>query len=112
MKSNTAKSKQLIEQALRELPDRFALRDVRYNLARALSEIGRVENKRGKREAIQMTPHQKWEMDKETNRLVPNNLTEQQKVDVLGQIDAMIAAEQQKINSKSQNKSGDGLIVD
>lgn len=111
MKNNTAKSRQLIEQAMRELPDNFALRDVRYNLARALTEIGRVEKKRGKREVTQMTPHQKWEMDKETNRLMPPNLTEQQKTNVIGQIDAMISAEQQKID-KPKASGSDGLIVD
>ena len=91
----TQQSKQLMEKALRGLPQDFALREVRRHLARAIVELGQVENKREKRS--QPTPLDRWKLDLETSSLVAQNLTPVQQQNALQQLDGMIAAENRKI---------------
>lgn len=50
MKNNTEQAKALLQRALRETPEDFALSDVRYHIRAALTKIEGVENKRNKRE--------------------------------------------------------------
>jgi hypothetical protein len=105
---NTEKTKKLIQEAIRQLPEEFALRDVRYHMTRALNEIQQVEKKRSKRAQREekLTPRQKWEMDLQTGSLTRPELTPQQKHDVLAQIDSMIDEQEKKIQ-KVQNKDED-----
>ena len=105
----TERSKQLIEQALRAMPQDFSLRDARYHMGRALSEIQKVEKKKIKRQSV-MTPRQQWEFDLQSGKLTPPG-TNQQKVDHIKQIDELIAAEQAKIDSTNNPQSKD-LLTD
>ena len=91
----TEQSKQLMQKALRELPQDFVLREVRRHLARAIAEMGRVEDRREKR--AQPTPRQQWELDLETSSLMAPSLTPQQQQNALDRLDAIIAAENKKI---------------
>lgn len=50
MKNNTNESKEYLMQALRNLPNDFALSDVRFHLKTALNKLESVEAKRLKRE--------------------------------------------------------------
>jgi len=106
----TERSKQLLEQALRAMPQNFSLREVRYHMTRALSELQKIENKRAKRES-QLTPRDKWELDLKSGKLVPPNLNDQQKIDYLRRIDELIAAEQAKIDSMNHQSEND-LLTD
>ncbi|MHA2427802.1 MAG: hypothetical protein ACXADB_07245 [Candidatus Hermodarchaeia archaeon] len=112
---NTEKTKKLIEEAIRQLPEEFALRDVRYHMTRALNEIQQVEKKRAKRsqQEEKLTPRQKWEMDLQTGNLVRPELTPQQKNDVLAQIDSMIEEQEKKIQkARTQDDDESGLLTD
>lgn len=50
MKDNTEQAKALLQQALRETPEDFALSNVRYHIRAALTKIEEVTRKRNKRE--------------------------------------------------------------
>lgn len=104
MKNKTEKSRIHVEQALRNLPQDFALRGIRNTLRRALNEIDDVEKKKNKRNKEEVTPWQKWQMDLSTGRLVPPNMSEQQQKDTLTAIDNLISAEEEKLKEK-QNQS-------
>jgi hypothetical protein len=106
----TEQSKQLMQRALRELPQDFALREVRRNLARAITELNRVEDKRERR-SRELTPHERWTLDLQTSSLVAPRLTPEQQQNVLGQIDAMIAAENAKIK-QMEEEGEENLLVD
>jgi hypothetical protein len=105
-RNNTSKSKAYIEQAIRNLPQDFAVRDVRVSLQRALNEINVIDKKRGRRTQVQATPWEKWNMDRELGKLVPPHMTEQQRTDALVAIDNLIAAEEQKIKEAKEKKHG------
>ena len=94
----TERSKQLIEQALRSMPQDFKLRDARYHMSRALAEIHKVESKKAKRQAV-TTPRQQWEMDLKSSKLINPAMNGQQKIDYLKQIDELISTEKEKIDS-------------
>lgn len=53
MKTNTTDAKRLIEQAIKAMPQDFALNEVRHHLKAALGHINHVEEKRVRREAVQ-----------------------------------------------------------
>jgi hypothetical protein len=53
MKNNTGQTKQLLEQALRALPDDFALQGARSSIIAALNHISSIEHKRQRRENTQ-----------------------------------------------------------
>jgi len=111
----TEKTKKLIEEAIRQLPEDFSLRDARYHMTRALNEIQQVEKKRAKRsqQEEKLTPRQKWEMDLQTGSLVRPELTPQQKHDVLAQIDSMIDEQEKKIqNARNKDEDETDLLTD
>jgi len=102
MKNNTERTKKLIEEAIRLLPEDFALRDARYHMFRAINEIDKVENRRCKR-GSQMTPRQKWEFDLQSSQMMAPPLNPQQRDNVIANIDKMIGEQEQKIR-EIQNK--------
>jgi hypothetical protein len=106
----TERSKQLIEQALRAMPQDFSLRDARYHIGRALAEIHKVEKKKAKRQS-EITPRQQWEFDLHSGKLVPPGMNNDQKIDYVKKIDELISAEQSKIDSIDKPQSKD-LLTD
>jgi ribosome-associated translation inhibitor RaiA len=110
---NTEKTKKLVQEAIRQLPEDFALRDARYYMTRALTEIQNVEKKRSKRgqQEEKLTPRQKWEMDLQTGNLVRPELTSQQKHDVLAQIDSLIDEQEKKIQKARQKDEGESDLL-
>ena len=110
--ASTEKSKKLIEQALRDLPQEFVLRDARHYMLRAITEMDKIEKKRTKRHQG-LTPREKWDMDLETNRLTADSMTPKQSEDVLDKIDSLIRLEEKKIQRiKQQEQSDDDLLTD
>ena len=100
------RSKQLIEQALRAMPQDFSLRDARYHISRALAEIQKVEKKKAKQQSV-ITPRQQWEFDLQSGKLIPPGMDNQQRIDHLNKIDELISAEQAKIDSIGKPQSKD-----
>jgi len=111
--ASTEKSKKLIEQALRDLPQDFVLRDVRHYMLRAISEIDKVEKKRTKRYQEKLTPREKWDLDLEANRITAPPLTPKQSEDVLSKIDDLIQQEEAKIAQiRRKDQQSDDLLTD
>lgn len=104
----TEQSKKLIEQALRNLPYDLECRDARIMLTKALNEIKKVEMKAEKK-SKELTPLQRWQLDTTTGNLVSPFMSEQQRVNALSQIEALIKQEQQKIG---RTKSKDDMLLD
>jgi hypothetical protein len=102
----TERSKQLIEQALRAMPQDFSLRDARYHIGRALAEIQKVEKKKAKTKS-EITPRQQWEFELKSGKLVPPGMNDVQKIDYIKQIDELISAQQEKIDSVDKPQSKD-----
>lgn len=98
MVNKTKRSKELIEQALRAMPQDFSLRDARIQLTRALKEILKVETQLEKKQQ-QLTPEQKWKLDMETGMLLGPQLTPSQHKNVLDQIESLISKEENKIRN-------------
>ena len=95
MKNNTEKAKALVSQAIREMPQDFALSEARYHLNIALQQIQKVEQKRIHRA----------EQDKiQTERYWPSMSPSVNVKDTLQAIDDMITAEQRKIKDITEKK--------
>lgn len=57
MKNNTGLSKAHLSEAIKNMPDDFALSTARFHLKEALREIEKVEHKRSKRENVAPLPN-------------------------------------------------------
>lgn len=102
--SKTERSKVLLRQALSNLPEDFALREVRFYLSQAISKLESVEKKRVSRQEAQ---------EKRKEMLLGNNfLSVQQTLDTL---DDMLEAENQKLeeikSKKTRRESNDETIL-
>jgi hypothetical protein len=107
MKNNTSQAKAYLTEALKNLPQDFALSDVRYHVLSALNKIEHVEKKRGKRAANEMTPQQQWQF--QLNQGLVNPFNAGQTVQALEQ---MIAEEEAKLKAIKDEKSDGGLLTD
>ncbi|MCK9459662.1 MAG: hypothetical protein M0R80_08490 [Proteobacteria bacterium] len=109
MKNNTDESKALLERALKELPNDFALQNARYHLKRTLNEIEQVEDKRHKREKSRITIEEDYRAKMNSFFITPDNAKA-----VLDGIDSMISEEQKKIDNmkKKAEKQTPTLITD
>lgn len=103
MKNNTEKSKNLIAEAIRSLPEDFTLADTKLHLLRAYDAIEEVENKRLKREG-QMKKPQKGFAKVSEQRTAPQaqqrttqNWTPGQVMGVINYIDQQILEAKQEI---------------
>lgn len=103
MKNNTNESKEYLVNAIKNLPNDFALSDVRFHLKTALSKLESVEAKRANREAQQTTGNN-WVMV--NNELIHPEIAKK----VISQLDAMIGAEKLRLEEyrkKKEPKDGD-----
>jgi len=95
MKDNTQRLKTLLQQALRECPQDFALSEARFHLNAAMTKVEQVEKKRHRRhEAEQEQYRQQWVVGS-----TGMNVRE-----TLGYIDTMIAEEQKKIQEIAERR--------
>jgi cysteinyl-tRNA synthetase len=104
MKKNTTDTKRMIQQALNQMPDDFALSEARFHLKAALGHLEHVEQKRQKRE-VQQRQNEIQARFNSMGQLSGNpiNLKESLKA-----IDDMIAQEQKKLDdiaSKRQSRN-------
>ena len=110
MKDNTQRAKEFLQQAIRAMPDDFALSEARAHLKLALQKIENVAQKRDRRE-LQLKENeaiarQKELIQKQNLGLVPGSLKA-----TLDLIDEMIADEHAKINVlREKRDSGDDDI--
>ena|ERR1019366_3665078 len=89
MKDNTAKAKQMIAQAIREMPQDFALSEARFHLQAAISNIEKVEDRRLQRHQQEQKQFQQtWNVGGGQ----PVNLRE-----TISTIDDLIDVERQKL---------------
>jgi hypothetical protein len=96
MKNNTNKAKNLLEQALFNLPQDFSLETARRSIKIALSEIIQIENKREKRNTLK-------ENRKEIkNKLMPSSI----KI-----IDELIKQENKKIENNKNRKESEDIEI-
>jgi len=100
MKKNTEQTKILLQKALLETPEDFALSDVKFHIRSALNKLETVEKKRNKRQ-ISLDERK----EKSAARKVSYNT-----FSALQAIDEMIADEQNKIKEirNHRNKPKDG----
>lgn len=102
MKNNTNEAKLYLVKALQNLPDDFALSEVRFHLKTALHQIESVETKRQKRQSQQLT----------NNWVVANGelMHPEMAKKAISQIESMIKVENFKIEELQKKKvknSGD-----
>jgi len=98
MKNNTGQSKEHLLQALKNLPNDFALSEVRFHLKTALGKLENVESKRQKRES-QQSANNNW--------VVVNGeiMHPEMAKKVVNQLDRLIDAEKIRIEAiKSKKK--------
>ena len=94
MKDNTQKAKQLLQQAIREMPQDFALSEARYHLGAALSKIQEIEKKRERRHIQELQQQQQQlQVGQSTNIR-----------ETLNCIDEMINAEKRKIEEINERR--------
>jgi hypothetical protein len=94
---NSKKSYQLLEQAMKNLPNEHSFTPVRQFIRKALQEIATVEIKRTKKKES-LSPSDKWNIDLQTGSLVnPWQTRMEHSVNPLKSIDEMIKLEQSKI---------------
>ena len=98
MKNNTNHAKNLLVQAIRAMPDDFALTEARAYLKRALSEIEYIESKRDRRIPNSRESNLVAPIAEQRTANVAGNWTPQQVMGAINYIDGMIEAEKQKIN--------------
>jgi hypothetical protein len=91
MKSNTEQVKTLLSQAMRNVPDDFALAEVRVAIRNALTKLENVEAKRERRDRQDQQATNQWPV---VNGQVINPYAVKQTIDL---IDEMIASEKKKI---------------
>src|SRR4051812_28568242 len=99
MKDNTRQVKSLLMQALQNVPEDFALSEVKAQIRTALSKLDKVEQRRERREQKPVT--NQWPV---VNGQVINPYAVKQTIDL---IDEMIATEQQKIQEIKRRKKVD-----
>jgi len=104
MKSNTKTTRSHLSEALRHLPNDFALNDARYHIQAAIVQLESVEKKRGKRE----------EIVQQQNKLVKPSINP---VLSLNLLDSMIAEEKAKLDeiqrkrNADQEEEGDSFLI-
>jgi hypothetical protein len=89
MKNNTQKLKELLVQALQNVPNDFSLSEVRAQIRSTILKVEQVEQKRAKREQQQVT--NQWPV---VAGQVQNPFAVKQAIDA---IDEMISSEKKKI---------------
>jgi 3-methyladenine DNA glycosylase AlkC len=108
------RSYQLLEQALRALPQEQAFATARTQMRKALTEMAEAEKKKTEKKSI--TPAEKWKLDLETATLsspfTQQMQTQKMQVNPLDTIDNLIKDEQRKIDEikKQQQKPSGGTI--
>lgn len=102
MKNNTEKAKALLQKALVETPDDFALTEVRSHIRAALNKLEKVEDQRLQREQARTKRIEK--LEQQAIRPVDGKLYNPWKVIEL--IDEMIAGEKAKIEEIQRRRSG------
>ena len=107
------RSYQLLEQALRALPQEQAFATARSQMRKALTEMAEAEKKKTEKKSI--TPAEKWKLDLETATLsspfTQQMQTQKMQVNPLDTIDNLIKDEQRKIDEiKKQQKPSGGTI--
>lgn len=108
MKNNTNKTKDLVAEAIRNLPQDFALTDARHYLLKAYNEIEEVENKRAKRENIRK-PQKGFSKvaNERTSQVAAESphWTPQQILGIVNYIDQQILEAKQKIDEIQKSKT-------
>jgi len=105
---NTSKAKLHLVEAIRNLPDDFALSSARFHLNTAFREITKLEKKRTKRESMQINSVPG--IARVTNAPmqqspVAKQWSPEQLANALDIIDSMIEEEQKKLKPKNNDKS-------
>jgi len=100
MKNN--RSYQLLEQALRALPQEHEFTEARKQMKKALMEIAEVEKKKASKKASRLSPAERWTLDLETAALsspFSQKIAGMQSLaNPLDVIDKLIQKEQRKID--------------
>lgn len=96
MSKNTEKSKDFLARAIQNLPNDYALSEVRQFLKMAMARLEHVEKKRENRA---MNQHERWQQDLEVGLQNPYNAKQ-----TLDEIERMIAAEASKIKNIQERK--------
>lgn len=100
MKNNTKDTKAYLQKALQNIPNDFALSEVKFYIQTALQKLETVERKRESRERVAATPHNTWW--KMINGQLVNPYTP---ITTLRIIDEMIADEEQKLEDLARKKN-------
>lgn len=114
MKNNTGLSKAHLSEAIKNMPDDFALSTARFHLKEALREIEKIERKRSKRENVAPAPNiasvptPKVAQQRSaafTRQAVPQHPMNMANVrNFLNLIDEMISDEQKNLDALQQPK--------
>jgi len=111
--TTTQATKQLLEAALKNLPDNNRTGNIRTYIRYALYEVDLVSKKEKRTQENAITPEQRWKLDLETGQLANPNVYAP---NVLKHIEHLIKTEQNKLeelknnHNKNQNKDGELLI--
>ncbi len=101
MKNNTERAKNFLVQAIRAMPNDFALSEARSCLNRALSEIQKTEGRRVKNQIKNQITEQQT-----TTPAAPVVWTPKQVMDVVNHIDKLIEDEKKKIAEIEAERRG------
>ena len=106
-------SVELLERALRTLPQHNALHSARNHIRRAITEIATVNGKRSKRKAADITPAEKWQLDVGSGMVMNQHAAKLS----LGVINQMIGEQEKKLQELRDKQkplddsdSGSGLL--
>ncbi len=102
MKNNTGQIKGYLSKALMEIPDDFALSEVRFHIRSALLKIENVEKKRKHREEAAVTRKEQLELARKER--IENTLNPLDAKKTLKLIDSMIEEEKGKIKKKEGDR--------
>jgi len=102
MNKKINKSKQLLEQALKEMPHDYELSEIRGSITRAIKKLEHIESKSEKKQT-QKTSASQWVNDLEFGLVNP--FTGKGTVNA---IDKMIEQERVKLKGNNDNDSGEG----
>ena len=99
MKKNINETISKLEKLYFEIPDDFALQNAKLFCRKAINEMKEIQNKREKREKVQLAATQSSYVDADSAKLA------------LKELDRLIALENKKLEKPIQNSSTDQFLV-
>ena len=105
--SKTEQTKIFLQKAINNMPDDFALREVKFHLQQAANKLAHVEKKRATTEAKKLSHHQQWQEKLNGSLLNPYTLP-----NTIDMINNMLADETSKLEEMLEKKKKSGEIID